>query len=284
MDLQILTTMRRLLFMAITLLATACLKAPLDDTDYRERLVVEGRIEEGRGAVVSLSLNGDYGGIYNGDQLRAMVVRWAKVTVISEGDSVVLSGRSNKDYPTQYIYTSSRIKGEVGKSYTLLVEYGGRSWSSTTTLPPRAELEDVRVKHLRDTLYEITATLPATASHCLVECSLEGSSYYAPTPLGIYEPYSKPRRITITRPLDKLNRLNYATTFHPSDDVRLRLVTMDDFCYDYWNVWQNNYMNSVNPIFPAVDNLPTNISNGALGIWMGCGASYHTIGTIAPEE
>ena len=70
------------------------------------------------------------------------------------------------------------------------------------------------------------------------------------------------------------------TSFHLRDTVALRLRTMNEFSYEYWNLWENNVINSVNPIFPAVDNLPTNISDDAIGIWAGYGRSTYPLGVL----
>ena len=273
--------MQRVFIILITLLAVGCIKEQENIVSSRQRLVVDGRIEEGRGAVVALSLNVDFREEYTEDDFIDMVVRWAKVTVESENEREVLTGRSNRDYPTGYIYTGSKIRGEQGKSYTLIVEYSDQEWRATTTIPQRSELTDISVEHVSDTLYTISATLPPMATPCSIDCALNGSSYFAPTMLGVYDASDKPRRITINRPLGNLYRDDYTTHFFADDEVGLRINTLNDFGYAYWSLWQNNVINSLNPIFPAVDNLPSNISNTALGIWQGYNSIYYNIGTVA---
>ena len=277
--------MRRMILLILTItLASGCLKEPSHTAQYHQQLVVEGRIEEGSGAIVALSLNVPFREKYDTEDFRQMIVRWAKVTVVSSEGEEVLTGRANEDYPTQYIYTGSDIIGKAGESYTLIVEYSGRVWRATTTIPRPIELTDIAIEHLRDSLYTITATLPSCDTPCSIECAMNGSRYYAPTLLGVYDSCEVSREITINRPLDNLYRSDYMTLFTAEDSVSLRINTMDSFGFEYWSLWENNVINSLNPIFPAVDNLPTNISNDALGIWAGYGSTYYELGTIIPED
>lgn len=270
-------SMRRIVYILFILLAIGCIAKPDYVDGYRPRLVVDGSIETGRGAVVALSQTIPFEDHYSEEDFRDMVIRWAKVTVECGDRHEVLVGRSNEDYPTRFIYTGSEIVGRAGESYTLVVEYSGHIWRATTTIPEPIVLEDVRREIFSDTLCTITATLPPCTTPCAVDCALGGSSYFAPTLLGVYDADDKPRRVTVNRPMDNLYRQDYDVHFSLRDTVALKLRTMGQFAYDYWNLWQNNVINSLNPVFPAVDNLPTNISGGAVGIWAGYGSSVYVL-------
>lgn len=257
-----------------------CMDEPSEVMHFEQRLVVEGRIEQGRGAVVMLSVNSPYGGSYDSETLKDMVVRWGKVTIFCEGDSEVLTGRIQEDYPTQFIYTGTEIIGQAGKSYRLEVEYSNQLWSATTTIPPQAQLSDIHIEPIDKDRYTITATLPEGSNAYSIDCSLDGKAYYAPTVFGTHEATDTPQRITINRPLDDLLRSGYSTYFGPEDRVRLRLNTLTDFAFDYWQKWENNLINCLNPVFPATSNPPTNISNNGIGIWAGYGATYYDLGAL----
>ena len=58
-----------------------CLKEESYVPAYQQKLIVDGRIELGRHAIVSLSLNEKYDGGIDSLELSDMIVRWAKVTV-----------------------------------------------------------------------------------------------------------------------------------------------------------------------------------------------------------
>ena len=274
-----------LIYIFIILTLGGCIKEYNIDDKYKQRLVVEGRIEEGNIPIVALSVNINNRNEYNSDIFSDMIVRWAKVTVVDDqGNKEILTGRANKDYPTKFIYTGYEIIGEAGRSYKLIVEYSNQTWEATTTIPHSAKLEDITIKHYKDSLYTISAVIPPISTPCSIDCSLNGSRYYAPTLLGVYDASTVYRHITINCPLGNLKSDDYITYYSSSDVVKLRFNTLGDFGYNYWSEWENNVINSVNPIFTSTSNMPTNISNNGIGIWAGYGATYYTIGKISNNE
>jgi hypothetical protein len=261
----------------LILLLSGCIKAVDSEDKFRYNLVVDGRIEQGRGATVMLSQSMPYREEYDEEAFREVVIKWAKVTIIHNDREEVLVGRRVEDYPTGYIYSGSDILGEVGESYTLRVEYSKRVWEATTTIVEPIELHDIEIIAIDEDNYTIEATLPATHHPCSIDCAIGDSQYYAPTLLGSYAPSDTPRRIVINRPMENLIRDDHDIHFHPGEVVRLRVNALTEFAYDYWRKWEDNFLNSVNPIFPSTSNLPTNMSNGGLGIWAGYGTSYHRV-------
>ena len=273
--------MRRYLLIIVALLAfVGCIKQSDGDDAFRYSLVVDGRIEQGRSAVVMLSQSLPYGSSYDEDTYRKMAIWGAKVTVISGDKSEVLTSRRDSDYPTECVYTGYDIEGVVGECYTIEIEYSGRIWRSESVIPPAVELTDIEVVAQGDGLYSIEATLPPTIYPCSIDCAIDESHYYAPTLLGTYAPSETSRRITINHPFGNLIRENYSSLFAETEMVTLRINTLDDFSFAYWRKWEDNFINSLNPIFPSTSNLPTNISNSGLGIWSGYGTSYYKIGVI----
>ena len=273
--------MRRFALYIISLFTLmGCIREQEVDDSFRYSLVVDGRIEQGRSAIVMLSQSIPYESTYDEDTYRKMAIWGAKVTLIQGDNREVLTSRSNSDYPTEFIYTGYSIRGEVGESYTIEIEYSGRSWRSECTILPAIELQNIRVIAEGEDMYSIRATLPATPYHCSIDCSLNGSQYYAPTLLGTYAPSDSEREIVINRPSDKLIREGYNALYSGEDRVILRVNTLSDFGYSYWRKWEDNFINSVNPIFPSTSNLPTNISDNGLGIWAGYGTTYYPLGAL----
>ena len=267
------------------LLLTGCIKPQPQDNSFHQQLTVEGRIEQGSEAIVMLSTNTQYSDEYDNDTFKDMVVRWGKVTLILEsGEEEVLTGRVDKDYPTQYIYTSTLIEGEVGCNYAIEIEYSDQTWYAQTTILPPMTLSDIEVVDESNDTYSIHATLPPSSEYCSIDCSINHSSYFAPTLLGTYAPSSTPRRITINHPFDSLNRKNYSTFFKGDEIVELRVNTLSDFSYNYWRKWEDNFINSLNPVFPSTSNLPTNISNNGIGIWAGYGTTYYSLGKLSEHS
>lgn len=238
---------------------------------------MDGRIEQGRGATVMLSQSMPYREEYDEEAFREVVIKWAKVTIIHNDREEVLVGRRVEDYPTGYIYSGSDILGEVGESYTLRVEYSKRVWEATTTIVEPIELHDIEIIAIDEDNYTIEATLPAISYPCSIDCAIGNSEYFAPTLLGSYAPSDTPRRIVINRPMENLIRDDHDIHFHPGEVVRLRVNALTEFAYSYWRKWEDNFLNSVNPIFPSTSNLNTNLSNNGMGIWAGYGTSYYKV-------
>ena len=273
--------MRRyeLLFIALLMFA-GCIKPQEQDDSFRYRLVVDGRIEQGRGAVVMLSQSMPYMSSYDEDTYRKLAIWGAKVTIVNGDRREVLTSRRDSHYPTEFVYTGSQITGDVNETYTIEIEYSGHSWRAECTILPPIELHDIEVVAEGEDKYSIKATLPPSPYPCSIDCSIDGSTYYAPTILGIYAPSDSERRITINPPSDKLMREGYSIMFSGKERVTLRVNTLCDFGYTYWRKWEDNFINSVNPIFPSTSNLPTNISNDGMGIWSGYGTTYYPLGVL----
>ena len=117
--------MKKYLFFLIIAFAFAACNEDLDmEGDNASCLVVEGWIEDGGFPVVmltrSLPVTTEYQSM---DDLSDYMLRWARVTVSNGEDSVVLTGKYDRGYFPLFIYTTSRMRGEAGKEYTLTVEY-----------------------------------------------------------------------------------------------------------------------------------------------------------------
>ena len=283
--------MRRLLYILIpTLLLTACLKEEYVHNDFEEQLIVEGSIEQDGVAKVMLSLNMNYREEISEETLRDKIVRYAvvRVTDLDNDETETLTGMLDTKYPTQYLYKGSRIVGREGGRYRLDIEYSGRKWHATTSIPAANYLYDITTEYVNDKFYRVKATIKPNAENLpyMVQCQTsftkeDAPVYFPPALFGIFSSCTEEQRITINRPLDYTNVYDYSTLFLWQEDVYIRFCTMSQFGYDYWSVWENCTLNSLNPVFPVDEEPPTNISGGAAGIWMGYGVSYYR---ISPQQ
>ena len=131
-----------------------------------EDIVVEGWIEAGGPPVVMLTKSVIPSEEYRSlEDLQDHLVKWAKVTVGGPDGEVVLTGKTDSRYFPPYIYTTGWIKGEPGQTYTLKVEYDGKTVTATTTVPepePLAGLSAVPIEG-SDDLYSLTVRLSNVA-------------------------------------------------------------------------------------------------------------------------
>ena len=98
-----------------------------------------------------------------------------------------------------------------------------------------------------------------------------------PALFGVIKSCDKETTITINRPLNYTTILTYSTMFLLHEDVYIRFCTMPHFGYDYWSLWENCTLNSLNPVFPVDEEPPTNILGGASGVWLGYGVAYYRV-------
>lgn len=277
------------IILLLSLLATSCLKEEYDQTSFREQLVVEGSITNGRSAEVMLSLNMDHRDDFTQEDIINRVVRYAYVTVSDGSATETLACFRDAQYPTQFVYKGVDIVGEVGKRYTLNIKYSGREWSAVTTIPEPEELHDIRTEWVRDTLYRLTATIRPQAAdrHYMIRCAavkpeaggsaVQRPSYLYPALFGIIDSGMDEHRLTINRALDYAHITDYTTLFHKDEEVYLAFSSIPREGYAYWSVWENCIVNSLNPFFPVDENPPSNIVGGAHGIWCGYGSTYYII-------
>ena len=278
------------------LLFSSCLKEEYYDNAFEEQLVVEGSIEQGGHAEVMITLNMNHTEEISEETLRDRIIRYAIVLVTDETDSEnvqieQLTCRMDPKYPTQFIYMGKDIVGKVGGKYRLNILYSGREWEATTSIPAPNELYDITTE-IVDNMYRVKATIKPNADNLpyMVQCASsftieDAPIYFPPALFGIIESCEKDTRITINRPLDYENILEYSTLFLIYEDVYIRFCTMSKFGYRYWSMWEKCTLNSLNPIFPVDEEPPTNIrekrTDGtpgrAAGIWQGYGVSYYRV-------
>ena len=263
------------------------MKEEYEHNDFEERLIVEGSIEQDGVAKVMLSLNMDYREEISEETLREKIVRSAivYVTDIETDEREQLTGVIDKRYPTQYMYKGSAIVGKVGGRYQLDINYKGRNYYAITSIPEPNKLYDIKTEYVDDKFYRVKATLKPNAKNLpyMIQCATsftkdEAPVYIPPALFGIIDSCTEDITVTINRPVDYTNILEYSTLFLWAEDVYVRFCTMSHFGYDYWSLWENCTLNSLNPVFPVDEEPPTNIiGDNVAGIWLGYGVSYYRI-------
>ena len=88
--------------------------------------------------------------------------------------------------------------------------------------------------------------------------------------------------LTVNRPLQYLKIKDYKQYFRPGETVDVRFSHISSPTFDFWSRLENEMLNAMNPVFPAYENLPSNIEGDARGIWSGYGSSYYRI--TMPQE
>lgn len=243
-------------------------------------LVVEGYIEDGGYPVVMVTKSMPITSKkQNLNDLSEYLVRWAKVSVISGEDTVILTGRYDKGYFPPYIYTTGRMRGQAGRTYELLVEYDGMAAHATTTItaPPRVEGFKVEKCLDSDTLYQIKALMSATEGKALNYqfFSRVGNSVkqYSASFLGGYNDSvtTGTYEVPIYRG-HKFTTEDYTPYFSVNDTVAVKCCQLDEAGYRFWKAYMASEFLSGGAMLSVSNNLPSNIVGGT-GYWFGYGST-----------
>lgn len=249
------------------------------------QIVIEGWIENGSAPVVILTSSvAVTEEIKDVNELRDYIITWGKVTISDGTQSVVLTGSRNNNYFPPYIYTTSKIKGEVGKTYDITVEYGNRTATASTTIPEPAQLEYLKAnlsEEDSESVY-LTAGLkddPEKKNYYKTFIKIQNKdTYYQPSFMGLFDD------VVLSEGIDEIPVNNCVSNlfekrnsnFNVADTVMVRLCTMDEASFQYWSDYDTISSLSTNPFFPATTKIRSNI-RGGLGYWAGYGATYYTV-------
>lgn len=266
-------------FLLLVVMGCSDVKLPQSEP----QLVIDGWIETGKGPVVMVTVTVPVDQeIGSEEDLKSYVVIWGKVTVSDGERDVILTGMKNDDYYPPYIYTTSSIRGEAGKTYSIKVEYGGRTATAVTSVPDAVPIGDFKVRKGDEGCgYYITATLkddPRAKNYYKVFVRRNGKdSTYVPSFLGLINDEvlsDGADEILINNAIDNMEQ-SAGTYFSDDDDVFIRFSSIDEAAYHYWSDFDGITM-SRNPLFPVTSRIRSNITGG-LGHWSGYGSSYYRV-------
>ena len=241
------------------------------------QLVVEGWIEDGGYPVVivtsSIPISEEY---MPAETLSDYIVRWATVTVYCGEDSAVLTGKYDKGYFPPYIYTTSRMKGEQGKNYSLKVEYKDMVATATTTIPPRPDVMRFRLEKCEDsdTMYQVKAVFTDNKEEknyyqLFSKVGAENKQYLA-SYLGSIDDdvLGDTTEVAVYRGHEVLSTMDYTPYFRPNDTISVKLSQIDEASFHFWDDYIKILSLSHNPFMAPQRSIRYNIVNGS-GYWCG---------------
>ena len=255
--------------------------------NLESKIVVEGWIEEGDVPQLILSSSIPITEVVDSTNVLDHVIRSAKVTV-SDGQKVeVLKVKNDKDRLPPFAYYGSEIIGEAGKTYTLKIEYLNRIVSASTTIPKTVNLTSA--EYVKNNVADTTGYVFVKFDDPLNEKNyyqiatrLEGQEpIFVPAFYGNLDDknFDSPKiSMQVNRGVLLFPKTKYKPYFTDGDLIHVKLRTMNKDALDFWNSWQNEIVNSRNPIYPSNTSLKSNI-NGGIGIWAGYGQSTIVVRT-----
>lgn len=276
---------KQLSYMLMGLFLSACLTDDLSQSPLE--LVVEGWIDNDEYPVVIVTTTVPVSEeVQKTDELGDYILRWAKVTVSDGEQEVVLTGKYDRRYFPPYIYTTSRLKGQVGRTYHLTVDYKDFHAEATTTIPPAPHLDSLRLHTcaVSDTLYELHAyfsddlaeqryykffTCNGTQSRMFLSSYMQTLSNEVFTP-GQEQDISVYKGRLVTAPD------SYIPYFQQSDTILVKFARMDRRSFDMWDQLEHNMTLGHLPITAAKTTPHFNVQGG-LGYWCGYGSTVYPV-------
>lgn len=134
-----------------------------------------------------------------------------------------------------------------------------------------------------DSLFTLQALFddPPAKNAYFAECRTTDPGAYSPALMGVVDDSVLDNggsvTLTVNRPLQYLKIKDYKQYFRPGETVDVRFSHISSPTFNFWSRLENEMLNAMNPVFPAYENLPSNIKGDARGIWSGYGSSYYRI-------
>lgn len=263
-----------------------------DEATAPSQLVVEGWIDDGEFPVVKLmhTIGLTYDGVDIND-LSQYVDKWARVSISDGEREVVMIGKAARSYYPPYIYTTSEMRGERGKTYRLKVEASdGMVAEAVTTITAPVSIDSFSVEPVGGTLdenyddalpvarYQLYAYTHLNRRRCKLFTRVMGrDTEFLSAYLGINDSTTigSDGRIAVNRGRTNLEK-EYSPYFGESDTVMVKFSAVSDETYEFWRDFEDMADLSRNPLFPVTKNLHSNVT-GALGYWFGYGSTFYVV-------
>ncbi|MFV0554689.1 MAG: DUF4249 family protein [Mangrovibacterium sp.] len=266
------------------LLLFASCERTVDFVPYEPQVVVEGRIENGGKASVLLSTSVSFTEDFDKYELLSHAIRSAKV-VLSDGEQEeILRLKTNYDRLPPFEYVSQEMKGEVGKNYSLTIYYKEQIISAETHIPTPVQIETLSFekKQETDSVGQIIIGFQNTSDYDYqISTRMVGvEEVFRPSLFGNIDRTQYPADELLSIQVSKAPIIypeaDYSTAFPDSVAIEVKLATQTKASFDFWTSYQNEIINSQNPIYPSTTSLKSNI-NGGIGIWAGYGVEVKVL-------
>ena len=272
--------MKKCIYILILLLITVSCSIEIPESP--ERIVIEGWIENDEAPVVfvtsSISTTLDEMGM---NDLLEHVAFNAKVTVTHNGITYPLSPTLRDEYLLKLCYTTNTLKGQVGGTYKLDVDWKGMHAEAVTSIPTPGSVDSIAIERHKtiDTLYLVKAHIvpaPDVRYYRFFGMAVNKDSTYSPSYLGTFDSnLNKDEMMAVNRGISNpivTNEYYYSM----GDSVNFKLASLESNAYEFWYKFDENNMFSHVALMPDYNNLVGNISGG-LGYWFGYGIKKYQL-------
>ena len=249
--------------------------------NLESKIVVEGWIEEDDYAQVLLSSSIPVTDVIDSTNVLNHVIRSAKITISDGVVSEVLRVKNDKNRVPPFVYFGSTILGQAGREYSMKIEYLNRVVQAVTKIPKSVNLKSAEYikKNPTDTTGYVFVKFDDPIyekNYYQIATKIEGKEpIFVPAFYGNLDDSGFETSVVsvqINRGVLLFPKTKFTPYFTDGDIIEVKLRTQNKESLDFWNSWQNEIVNSRNPIYPSNTSLKSNIKGG-IGIWAGYGQS-----------
>jgi hypothetical protein len=303
-------------FVSLFTLFSCSKEIQIEIPGYQEQLVVDGRIDTGGFPIVILTKSKNIYAASNFSEYIASMIFDASISVENGTAEVNLELIPVSQLPLEsqyrvaemlkiefdllplipfqvYSSTNQQILGEIGKTYTLKINYNNKYYEGSTQLAQPVGLDYSNWKP------DVNNAEYGTLISRLTDPSQARNAYKWEVKLITTKTNGQPRDV-IFRSSDSpffaddyFNGLSFEfeTRYHAkdtsypegyrrhykyADSLVIKMSSVDDAVYDFFEKKEAQAESAGNPFATPV-NIPSNLSNGALGIWAGFSPWYDTV-------
>ena len=271
-----------ILSLTVIFINTSCEKNNFEIDNYKSKIVIDGWIEQDKYCKVLLTLSAPYFSDVDSASLRDYALTTAKVTLYNGTRKEILTLKPNSAYFPPYVYISTEIKGEIGKTYTLTVESRGQKAVAVTTIPKLVTLDSIWFAKEKDSLgliwIKFSDDIKSKNYYRTLSKIKNIDKVYIPNKISIFnDDYFNGENIKFSLYKGSFvigEDVDYY--YHIGDTISLKFTTIDKSSFDFWFTFQKEQFNVGNPFASTNLRVKSNVTNG-LGIWCGYGATYYNI-------
>lgn len=254
---------------------------------HHSKMVVEGWIDAGKHPVVMLHTSYSLDASKDPDNTKLLevlaehMILFGRVLLFDGQDSIILTGRMDTNYLPPYIYTTTKMIGQPGKTYTLHATYKEYDVRSQTQIPEEvATFDSIRVVESNDKMNIIGYAhgLEIGAPYILMARTTNQRQYKI-CPTGAFRAKGQNMVITVNNPIDFTGQGAMLQTLFPKTDsveVSIKFARVGEAEFLMWDSYIAQNMTQGLFFMETHSNIHSNIEGGN-GYWCGMGSSEYIV-------
>ncbi len=298
------------IILSVFILMTSCEEViEVDLPNPEGKLVIEGEMNSGLPAIVNLSYNMAYFDPIDSAALADMFITDSSALLtVTDGENIDTLQLTNITKFPYVAYVGTSVVGEVGKTYTLIVEYKGKRYQAQTSIPEPASISNIWFEEemQNDSIGMLSLSIHDDGrenNYYALSIMVIGEQWWYYHPIfgvPVFDDIRFNGDSTVAYIPRSYAGNDFASNYPETDEgwdslyyyrigenVSLRLSTIDQEFYLWWNSFFRSGFTGSNP-YSNPSSILTNIEGDpALGVWGGYAntiANFHISDSGTIEE